>query len=171
MKRPLAAVVAVVAVLGLASCRTSDLAFRVDERVEIESPASRQVVSLPLTLRWKVNDAKLRAMIGTGRDQGAFVVFVDREPIRPGQSIASLAENRTCRDTGDCPTATADWLAERYVFRTTDTELTLNQLLDLGSEGGAREAHEATIVLVDASGRRVGESVFFVRFYVDRAIR
>ena len=50
---------------------------------------------------------------------------------------------------------------------TTKTEITFDQLPDTGPEG-REEFHEVTVVLLDTSGHRIGESAFFVRFQLKR---
>ena len=69
--------VATVALAATGSaCAPDGLAFRVDERVTIQSPEDRDIVTLPLTIEWDVEDF-----------DGTFAVFVDRAPIGPGDEL------------------------------------------------------------------------------------
>lgn len=119
--------------LTLGGCTSDGLAFRVDERVTITTPADRSTVELPLRLAWTVN----------GFD-GSFAVFVDRAPMRPGGMF----------------------VPQRGAYTTTETELILEDVER--DTDDRRERHTATIVLLDDTGRRVGESAFDVDFEVER---
>lgn len=144
----------------LSACSTSNLSFVQDERVTITAPRDRETVSLPLRLDWEVEDFE----VGPGR--GSFAVFIDRAPQPAGKNVASLFEDDDgCRGRPGCPDEA--YLADHGVFVTTETSLTVANLPQLSS-GGRRDVHEATIVLLDAEGRRVGESAWFVNFNVDR---
>ena len=74
---------------------------------------------------------------------GSFAVFVDRAPIGPGDELPE-----------SLPAG---------VFATGDTEVALEAL---PSGSADDERHTATIVLIGADGRRVGESAFDVTFRV-----
>jgi hypothetical protein len=82
-------------------------------------------------------------------DEPRFAVFVDRAPVRPGQRV--------------------DRVGDEGVFTTSQTELVIREL-DEG-QGSGRERHTATIVLLDSSGRRIGESAWDVVFEVKREAR
>jgi hypothetical protein len=149
---------AVALAAGLTACSTEDLAFRTDDRVEIVAPHDRQRVRLPVRLAWRSD---------LGRRPGGpfYAAFVDREPIRPGQSLRVLADD-ACNRTPRCPDL--QYLRDRYVFVTDRESVVLDALPQKGSSqrAGARDRHEATIVLIDADGRRVGESAYTVEFAV-----
>jgi hypothetical protein len=151
----------IAAVLVLPACGVSDLAFDQDQRIEITSPGDRDEVSLPVEVRWRAKGLR------TSRTAGPFyAVFVDQEPMRPGQSIETLADD-DCRRQPNCPDLT--YLRDRYVFVTEQprVELTTLPRPSSSTRTGAAEAHEATIVLLDREGRRIGESSWTVEFRVE----
>lgn len=148
-----------VAMTLLPACAINGLGFSNDHRVKIVSPKNRAEVQLPVTIDWTAPGLELT-------EEGPFfVVFVDRAPIRPGQTLRAVADD-TCNRTPGCPDL--DYLRDRYVFLTKSTSLTLDVVPSRGGQRtGAKESHEATIVLVDAEGRRMGESAYTVEFFVD----
>jgi hypothetical protein len=84
--------------------------------------------------------------------------------VPPGRTLDWLArEDDACKETPGCPSET--WFADRDVYATSATELTIDDLPDL-TEGERRDFHEASVVLLDRQGRRVGESAFTVEFQV-----
>ena len=149
-----AAATATVAAVALAGCGASNLAFRTDHRVHISSPASRALVDAPVTLRWN--------LLPRPEAPTTFAVFVDRAPVKPGQTLRAVAAgDSSCQHAPGCPDA--QYLADRQVYTTTDTSLTLQTVGSLNSYQ-TTQLHEATIVLLDASGRRVGEAAWYVDF-------
>ena len=151
--RPLAFVLA--AAIALPACAVHGLGFDNDHRVKIITPKTRAKVDLPVTISWRAPDIRRSATAGP-----FFVVFLDRAPIRPGQSLRAVADD-TCNRTPGCPDL--GYLRDRYVFVTRTTSLTLDAVpKKSGQRTGAKDSHEATIVLVDADGRRIGESAFTV---------
>lgn len=162
--RPAAAALACAAVLT--GC-TTDLAFRVDDRVRFVSPTDRADVRLPVTLDWEVEGFEVTGP-GEARDKdsGYFAVFVDRAPMPPGKSLRWLArKDNSCRPDDGCPDE--EYLRTRGVYTTTATELVLEQLPRVGDED-RRERHRATVVLLDAAGHRIGESAYEIAFDVER---
>ena len=77
-----------------------------------------------------------------GIDRGSFAIFVDRAPMRPGAPFVE----------GD------------DAYLTTDTELVIDEV---GDAADGSDRHAATIVLLDAKGRRSGESSFDVVFEIE----
>lgn len=153
------ALLAVIA-LALASsllagaCGTSGLNFVQDDRVSITTPGDREVVELPVTVRWEVEDF-----------DGTFAVFVDRAPVPPGRPLEWLArDDDVCESQPGCPGLS--WFNAREVYPTAETELTLTEVPDLGTDEG-RVFHEATVVLIGRDGKRVGEAAFTVEFQVE----
>jgi hypothetical protein len=163
--------VAIAAVLAasVSACALNGLAFKIDDRVRIVSPGEREAVPLPVTIDWEVSDFTV-----TGRDgsqepaAGFFGVFVDRAPQPPGQPIEWFArDDETCRPADNCPNRR--YLADRGVYTTEETEFVVENLPPPPEElADRRELHEVTIVLLDGSGRRIGESAFKAEFEVTR---
>ena len=150
--------VAVAGGLLLTGCSVGGLAFREDDRVDIVEPADRAEATLPVTIRWTADEVEA--------DDGGpfFAVFVDRAPIRPGQSLRALADD-TCNRTEGCPDIA--YFRDRHVYVTDELEVTLDALpARSGQRTAADDRHEATIILVDAEGRRRGEAAYTVEFTV-----
>ena len=152
-------------------CAVHGLAFRTDDRVSIKAPSNESTVSLPVTLRWTVKSLPGigQSLPGIGQPGAGrptkFAVFVDRQPMRPGQTFRSVVDDQ-CKQTPGCPDPS--WLAQRYIFTTTDTTLRLDGVPadNQGNRFGRGHGHEATIVLVDDAGRRIGEAAYAVDFFV-----
>ena len=145
----------------LPACAVSGLGFANDHRVKIITPKDRAKVDLPVTITWRAPKIQRSATKGP-----FFVVFLDRAPIRPGQSLRAVADD-TCNRTPGCPDLS--YLRDRYVFVMKTTSLTLDVVpKKSGQRTGAKESHEATIVLVDADGRRMGEAAYKVEFSVKK---
>ncbi|HVV35402.1 MAG TPA: hypothetical protein VHC63_02280 [Acidimicrobiales bacterium] len=143
----------------LPACAVSGLGFSNDHRVDIVAPDNRAKVDLPVTIKWRAPGIT-HAADGTP----FFVVFLDRAPIRPGQTLRAVADD-SCNRTPGCPDLA--YLRDRYVFVTKKTSLTLAVVpKPTGQRTGAKESHEATIVLVNADGRRIGEAAYTVDFTV-----
>jgi hypothetical protein len=143
--------------LVLPACsRLDGLAFREDTRVDVVTPRDRAKVTLPVTVRWASKATVPR-----------YGVFVDRSPMPPGKRLDWFARNdEACQGTAGCPST--EYLAERNVFSTTGRSFTVERLLDTQRDVQRREFHEVTIVLLDAGGRRMGESAWSVEFQVTR---
>lgn len=164
-----------VALLGLcaalAGCVPQGLAFKVDERLTFQSPEDRSTVRLPVTLDWEIRDFEITSPGGEPReDAGYFAVFIDSAPMPPGKPLRWIArKDNSCRPAEGCPDA--EYLLARGIYTTTETELVLEQVPRTTSDDrDRRERHRATIVLLDASGRRIGESAFEIAFDVDREV-
>jgi hypothetical protein len=155
---------AFLALLAATSCAVHGLDFRTDDRVSIVSPSAEATVTLPVTLRWT---AKSLPSLGqqVGGHPTQFAIFIDRQPIRPGQTFRAVADDQ-CRATPGCPDPS--WLAQRYIFTTTATSLRLDSVPadNKGDRFGRGHGHEATIVLVDGSGHRIGEAAYAVDFFL-----
>lgn len=141
------------------ACSAHGLAFRRDERVDIVSPRDRSKVALPVTVRWTTHDLD----IGNGR--AAFAVLIDRSPPAPGKTLESLIKDPGCRAQEGCPDAA--YLAERNIFRTTDTSHVIERIGGLASDG-QRERHEVTVIVLAPDGRRLGEQAYAVEFELHR---
>lgn len=144
----------------LASCATSGVSFRDPRTIEILSPADRGTVRLPFTLRWTIDPA-------AGTDRVA--VFIDAGPIPPGESLAYVARNDdSCKQVATCPDE--GYLNERNIYTSTSGTITFEGLGDTRPLGrpSVMDAHRFTLVLIDASGRRLSEEARSVTVYVDR---
>ena len=153
---------------ALSGCVPQGLAFTVDERLTFRSPQDRATVRLPVRIDWDVRDFDVVEPGGEPReDAGYFAVFVDSTPMPPGKDLRWLArEDSDCREEAGCPDEA--YLNARGTWTTTQTELVLDQLPRPDDED-RRERHRASVVLLDASGTRIGESAFEIAFDVDRS--
>lgn len=150
--------------LLLAACDWSDMAFVQDHRVRFIEPADRSTVTLPVTLSWEVEGFHVTGKDGRAlRDAGYFAVFVDRSPIPPGKSLEWLAQQEDSCGSSAC--GSVDNLSG--VYATDDTRLKLTRLSATGRD---IEKHEAVVVLLDGTGRRIGESAFYVQFNFERTV-
>lgn len=163
------AAMALVAIAG-GACRTTDLAFRVDERVEITHPEPRSEVTLPFTLTWTVEDFTVTGPDGSDTgDRGWFAVLVDTTPMPPGEGLDYFArDDDSCMSLPGCPDET--YLADRNVYLTQETSFEVTSLVDTRpvDRQSAPDDHEIAIVLLDGQSERIGESSFRVEFTVDR---
>ena len=143
------------------------LAFVKDERLTIVAPDSLSTVTTPVTIDWEVEDFRVTGEDGSSSDDaGYFAVFVDGAPMPPEEDLAWLArDDRRCLETKGCPDRT--YFADRGAYSTTETSLTLKHLPDQDAYQG-HERHEVTIVLLDGTGHRIGESAWYVDFFYDR---
>jgi hypothetical protein len=144
------------------------LAFRVDDRLSITSPKARAEVTLPVTVSWTMRDFNITkdGLAGSTKQAGYFAVFVDRAPQPPGKTLAWIARNdHTCRPSDGCPDD--QYLAARGIYSTTDTHITFQQL-PRSSNAHQKEQHSVTVILLDPSGKRIGESGQQVDFVVRR---
>lgn len=167
--RRLVALIAITAtVLGLAPACGGSHQFVADHRVHITAPRQRSTMTLPITVRWSVDDFRVTGP-GAGRDShaGYFGVFVDRTPVPAGKDLRWLARNdRACRADQGCPNQ--DYFTTRQVFTTEQPQITFQQMPKPGAHRGP-ETHTVTVVLLDGSGHRVGESAWYVDFKVHRS--
>lgn len=143
-------------------CSLSNLQFVQDTRLHFISPRSRTLVHLPVTISWKMADFKV---VGPGtapvtNGTGYFAVFVDRAPVRPGQSLSAVAD-RSCRDTPGC--VNAGYLADRGVYVSREDSVTLTEVASLNSYQTV-QLHQAAVVLMSSGGRRMGESAWYLDF-------
>jgi hypothetical protein len=165
---------AVAAVLGLSGCGLThlhDLSFRVDERLTFTSPESRATVRQPVTVSWTMRDFRVAAL-GTAPpsdDAGYFAVFVDRTPIKPGQTMKSVAgDDLACQSDPKCPNRS--YLRQHLVFTTTETSLKLPLIPDLTGIKADVQLHRITVVLMDTAGHRIGESAWERDVRIPKAI-
>lgn len=147
--------------LLLPGCALQGLSFVEDTRVDIVRPQDRSEIRLPVTIAWTVEDFA----VGPGR--GSFAVLVDRSPPRPGETLSWLFRGDAACKRGARLCASDGYLADRAIFRTTRTSVTLQQVPRLAGSEAGRTLHEATVILLDEDGRRIGESAWSVQFEVE----
>jgi hypothetical protein len=147
-----AAVVALMVVL--AGCRYQ---FSSDQSITIVQPENRSTVELPLTLRWS-------AHLPAGAT--SFLVVIDRAPQPPGTDVSHFVKDiSSCKGLGRTSCLSADYLAGLGVYPVSKPELIVGVVPDRSAvRKDERNGHEATVVLLDQSGKRVGEQSWTVRF-------
>ncbi len=158
---------------ALSGCVPQGLAFRVDERLTFTAPQDRATVRLPVVLDWEIRDFRV-ATPGTAPrpDQGYFAVFVDHAPMPSGKQMRWIfRDDEDCRVVDGCPDE--EYLRSRGIYTTTDTRIVLEQIprpptRDDEEEDDEPERHRVTVVLLDAAGKRIGESAFQLEFDLER---
>jgi hypothetical protein len=143
----------------------SQLLFRQDTRLHFSSPKQRSEVKLPVTLRWTMRsfDAVGAGLGPPRRDAGYFAVFVDRTPVRPGETLEAVAKgDPACLKSPTCPDQL--YLEQRQVYTTTASSLTLTQVYPFTHTHGRLQLHTATVILLDERGHRIGESAWEIQF-------
>jgi hypothetical protein len=153
--------------ITLSACSVSDLRFTNDHRLTFTSPEAREIVAAPLTISWDMEDFEPTGLDGSSDEgRGAFVVFVDRAPMPAGKDLKWVSRKDTaCARDPRCPDE--KYLEDRGIYVTTDTSVTLD-VLPLQYAGVGNEQHYANVVLVDGSGRRIGESAWYLPFQSKR---
>lgn len=154
----------------LQGCVAADAAFRQDRRVEFVAPRYREVVELPVTLDWTVADELAAEVADVDHPVAGFAVLLDVSPQPPGEDLTYFArDDDNCNASAGCPDR--DYLTRRGVHITRDSELTIETAppapgvdLDLGEP----DLHEATVILIDEQGHRIGESAWSITFEVAR---
>jgi hypothetical protein len=164
--------------LMLAACARPDhLSFTADRRIHITAPAANSAVSVPFTVRWSVRDfQRITPKLGTDTSRrpvsthaGYFAVFVDSNPMGPGQSFdALLHDDPECASSPTCPDL--NYLNQRLgVLVTSGTSVTIDSVSGTGVGGAGSNTHGVTVVMVDSRGRRIGDSSWYVSFTVKSA--
>lgn len=158
-----------VAASFVAACGVSGLQFQTDDRLAWVTE-DRSTVTLPIVLEWDAPGYEITGPDGNSDpDAGYFAVFLDRSPQGRNAAIESLAEDDDdCIDLPGCPDR--QWYADNDVWIVEKaTSLTIPDLA-LPRDTDAREFHDFTVVLLDGTGRRQGESALRLRLEVDRAV-
>jgi hypothetical protein len=149
-----------VAAGGCGLLHPADLNYRVDHRLHFLGPPARGLVTTPLTVRWTISGFTVHPPGGPTpprRDQGYFAVFVDRAPIRPGESMRAVAaDDLRCLHAPGCPDEA--YLEARMVYTTRVPSLTVEHVPPLRGSAERVQLHTITVVLMDTDGRRIGES-------------
>lgn len=167
--RVMVAGTALITLIGvLVGCGVRSLNFRQDDRVTITSPAERSQVEPPVTVAWTVENFEIVGRDGSRReDAGYFGLLLDRPPPPPGRTQEWLIrEDLVCEADPECPNE--EYLAQRGIHSTQETELTIESIPDPNPSLDRREFHQVTIVLLNGRGQRIGESAFIVEFEVKR---
>jgi hypothetical protein len=156
-------VVAALALLATACgvAHPSELAYRTDKRLTFTSPKARALVQTPIDVRWNINGFAVEQP-GSGppsANAGYFAVFVDRAPIKPRETMRVIAnKDEQCLHRPGCPDES--YLEDRQVYTTTQEGLTLDQVPPIAGDKERLQLHIITVVLMDTSGHRIGESAW-----------
>ncbi|MDQ6747675.1 MAG: hypothetical protein M3010_06165 [Candidatus Dormibacteraeota bacterium] len=119
--------------------------FRQSDRVRVTYPGTYSSVREPLTIRWQAGGF-------SAPQDGHFGVFVDRDPMPPGNGLEYF--DRNDRD--------GIWVVDR-------TTLSVEVLRRrAGVDPAEQDHHDVTVVLLDRAGHRVGEYAGFSEFNVRR---
>ena len=150
--------------LAASGCRTGGLAFRADEPVAIDAPASGSTHSLPLQVSWRTTTA-IAAAHRAHPNAPLFAVFVDQVPMPVGQTVAWVARDDSGCQLPSCPDA--GYLSQHGVYLTSTTSVSVAAVLSTtrGRETSNGQ-HELTVVQLDDQGRRVGEGAVSRTFFV-----
>jgi hypothetical protein len=142
----------------LAGCQLHGIDLVQDTRLRINVPVDRSTVTPPIEVRWTAH--------GIPPAERRFLVIVDGSPQPPGKGVDWFARNDDiCRATPGCPDTR--YLENQHIFLTRKTRLTIPALAPHPDEPPVRRnRHDVTVVLIDAQGRRVGETAGFVEFTV-----
>ncbi len=139
--------------------RPSELNFRTDSRLEFTAPPARTLVRTPLHVAWQIHDFQIVPPHSAPPTKGAgyFAIFVDRSPIKPARTMRDVASrDETCLARPGCPDEV--YLEQRQIFTTTNEDLTIPQIPSIPGDSEKIQQHTVTVVLMDTSGHRIGES-------------
>lgn len=161
------AAVGLLALVALGGCQVDRLQFRNDHRLSFDSPEERGRVTTPVTVSWSMSGFEAVGLDGSREDgRGAFAVFVDRAPMPVGKNLRWLAKGDAgCARDPRCPDE--EYLKDRGVRVTSATSVTLDVLPRVGA-GVGDEQHYVNVVLLDGTGRRIGESAWYRPFTSER---
>ena len=168
-RRAAAVAVSVALLSGCGITNWRNLSFRTDDRLHFVTPKNRSKVHQPVTVTWTIHDFRLAAAGSEppSKDAGYFAVFVDRTPIRPRQTLKSVANgDRFCERDPKCPDAS--YLEQHQVYVTTATTVTLPQIANLLGTHDKVQRHTITVVLMDTAGHRIGESAWQLDLRIPR---
>jgi hypothetical protein len=156
-----------VALTSASGCDAGRLQFKNDHRLSFQTPHARETVTAPVTVRWSMTGFDAVGLDGSRTSRrGAFGVFVDRAPMPVGKDLKSLVtDDAGCRHDARCPDA--QYLSDRGVFVTTQPEVTL-EVLRQQADGGTHQQHYVNVILLDGTGRRIGESAWYLPFVTKR---
>lgn len=168
LRAKLAGTLVLAALVGACtSCSVHNLSFVQDKRLHIISPEQRSTVRLPVIVRWRMPGFVTRRppqtpSATTRNGAGYFALFVDRAPVPGGHPLSDVAKgDANCRVVHGCPNA--DYYAAHDVYLTAAHHYRFANLPQ-PEQAYDKNKHTITIVLVDADGRRIGESAWSVTF-------
>jgi hypothetical protein len=142
MRRAFAFLVCAVSAALLTGCQS--YLFRQSDRLVMVAPQSSTTVREPLTIRWQAHDF-------SAPDDGRFAVFVDRDPMPPGEGLGHFAP-----------------LDRQGIYVLDATSLHLAALSpQSGVDPAEQNHHDVTVVLLDRNGNRIGEYAAFTEFTVE----
>jgi len=147
--------------LVAAGCSTQGLVLQQPTQIENLEPELFSEHKVPITVSWE----QARPL----RVGEKYMVFVDRNPTAPGESIRSLTDD-TCKATPGCPDKA--YLNLNFIFPTRGTSIKITILPFQGPfpVHDLYDLHRATVVIADRDGTRVGEEFWSTSFYVDRGV-
>jgi hypothetical protein len=149
---------------GTVGCTTTGLAFRKDDRLRLYDLPDRVEITVPHDIHWTFAGTLAPPSSEGAGDATAFAVLIDWTPPPPGRTLESLlSSDPVCRGPLGCPDG---YLARNRIYVTTDTSFTIDNVATGSSRTERRTYHELTVVLVDAQGRRVGETAAWSRFRI-----
>jgi hypothetical protein len=137
-------------------CGTQGLALKQSHRVRDVTPVNLSTTTAPARIGWNARPLSSRER---------FAVFIDQQPMAPGESLRSLTDD-TCKATPGCPDKA--YLATHFIFTTRGHKVTV-PVLPLNGPFPVNDLyglHSATIVIVDSAGHRVGEDFWSTNFFV-----
>jgi hypothetical protein len=104
-----------------------------------------------------------RTASATARSGGGyFALFVDRAPVPGGHALSDLAnDDANCLPRDGCPNA--DYYAAHDIYLTAAHHYRFDTLPQ-PEQAYDKDKHTITIILIDASGRRIGESAWSLTF-------
>ena len=167
-----AVAVLVAAVVPLAGCgltHLNELNFRVDNRLHFLSPKDRAKVHQPVNVSWTIHGFRIAALGSepASHDAGYFAVFVDRQPIQPGQTMKAVASgDRFCQRDPKCPNVS--YLNDRGVYTTTNSSIRLDTIANVVGNNDKVQLHSFIVVLMNTAGHRIGESAWELDLRIPR---
>jgi hypothetical protein len=146
---------------GCGVAHISEISFRIDKRLHFIAPKDRAKVKQPVTISWRMDNFTIWHP-GDDPNQpnsGYFAIFVDRTPIKPGQTMKAVAAgDRFCQRTAGCPSIS--YLNNRDVFVTSNTSYSFPVIPPQANDKESVQLHTFIIVLMSPSGHRMKESAW-----------
>ena len=144
-----------------AGCSAQGLVLQQPTQIKNLQPEQFSNTKIPVKVSWD----QARPLRAGER----YMVFVDRNPMAPDESIRALTDD-TCKATPGCPDKA--YLNQNFIFPTKGTSIAIPILPFQGAYpvNDLYDLHRATIVIVGADGRRVGEEYWTTSFYANRGV-